>query len=81
MNGQGWPFKGRTGQDDPSNRCHQVTTDEGSRAATTRPGCTFFSLVFFVHAKKSNPRSNDQIPAFAGTTGLLDPRFRGNDIN
>jgi hypothetical protein len=54
MNGQGWPFKGRTGQEDPSNRCHQATNDEGSRAATIRPGCTFFSLVFFVQAKKTN---------------------------
>ena len=54
MNGQGRPFKGRTGQDDPSNRCHQATKDEGSRAATIRPGCTFFWLPFFVQAKKSN---------------------------
>ena len=30
MNGQGWPFKGRTGQDDPSNWYHQATNDEGS---------------------------------------------------
>jgi len=54
MNGQGRPFKGRTGQDDPSNRYHQATRDEGSRNAAIRPGRTFFSLVFFVRAKKSN---------------------------
>jgi len=30
MNGQGWPFKGRTGQEDPSNCYHIATKDEGS---------------------------------------------------
>jgi len=54
MNGQGWPFKGRTGHDDPSNWYHQATRDEGSREAAIRPGCTFFWLLFFVQAKKSN---------------------------
>jgi len=29
MNGQGWPFKGRAGQDDPSNWYHQATNNEG----------------------------------------------------
>ena len=29
MNGQGWTFKGRTGQEDPSNRYHKATKDEG----------------------------------------------------
>ena len=54
MNGQGWPFKGRPGQDDPSNWYHQVTRNEGSRKATICLGCTFFSLVFFMQVKKSN---------------------------
>ena len=52
--GQGWPVQGRTDQEGPSNRCHQATKDEGSRIATIRPGCTFFWLLCFVHAKKSN---------------------------
>ena len=52
-NGQGWSFQGRTGQDDPSNRYHKATKDEGSPKGHP-PGCNFFSLVFFVQAKKSN---------------------------
>jgi len=54
MNGQGWPFKGRTGQDAPSNRCHQATNDEGTHVVGICLGCTFFWLLYFVQAKKSD---------------------------
>ena len=38
MNVHGWTFKGRPGQDVPSNRYHKATNDEGSRVATIRRG-------------------------------------------
>jgi hypothetical protein len=73
MKGHGWPFKGRTGQDVPSNRCHKATSDEGSCAATIRLGRTFFWLLFFVRAKKSNSPVGGETP----TTKCEAPKDHG----